>query len=57
VEESARDLKIAQPSGAQLVDTLLTINNARYISLAGTRLERNGNQPALRVSWVSCWRT
>jgi hypothetical protein len=50
-EKLPRDLKIAQPSGAQLGDTEFAINGARYVSLAGTKLERSGNHPALLVSW------
>ncbi len=49
--KSPRDLKIAQPSGARLTDTQLTIDTATYISLAGTKLGRTDNLPALRVSW------
>lgn len=48
---SPRDLKIAQPSAAELTDTQLTIARAAYISLAGTKLDRSRHQPALRVWW------
>jgi hypothetical protein len=49
--ESPRDLKIAQPSAAQLRGTQLTINKATYISLAGTKLPSRADQPALHASW------
>lgn len=49
--QSTRDLKIAQPSDAQVTETQLTIGKAVYISLSGTKLNRRDHKPALRVSW------
>ncbi|HKI86946.1 MAG TPA: hypothetical protein VKA53_09395, partial [Thermoanaerobaculia bacterium] len=49
--DSARDLKIAQPGTHQLRGSRLTIDNAAYVSFAGKKLSRSGDQPALELSW------
>jgi hypothetical protein len=49
--KSPQDLKIAQPRAAQVTATQLTIAGAAYVSLAGTKLRRNGDRPALNVAW------
>jgi hypothetical protein len=49
--KSPQDLKVAQPHGLQLSATQLTIASAAYVSLAGTKLHRNGDRPALSVVW------
>ncbi len=49
--ERPKDLKIAQPKDANLSDGQLTIAKAAYISLAGVKLHRGSEPPALRMSW------
>ena len=49
--DSPRDLKIAQPGVLALDDGQLTIDRAAYVSLAGKKLARTDDEPALRLSW------